>query len=896
METTIDEVIIEIDSSSASAATGLDNLKNSIDKLYISLDMTLNKLGKFNSALINVQSKVQSSSVSAGAGLDDLKNSIDKLYSSLDMILNKLGKFNSALVNMQSKAQNSAAFNVGSGLNLDVGATNINTSRYDKLAEKTQQISNYTSQARGKVSSLASAFNRVGRAVSSISSKIGNMINFFSKGTKKIKDGFDAITPRSKKFFDGSNVSRGLKKIMKYAFALFSIRGTYALLSSAANRWLSSTNAAAQQLSANIDYLKFAAGSALAPVIEYLVNLVYSLLKGIQKVAYALTGVNIFAKATASSMASTAKSAKEAAKSLAPFDELNVIDFNKSSGGGGGGVGPSLDLSKMDDTTNSILEAIKRGDWYGVGMEIGKKINEALEKIDWNPIKERARQIATNIADLINGFVDGTDWSLVGRTVGEGINTGLIFADTFLTRTNFENIGRSIGELLNSGIKTLDWKLLGKTIADYFNMSIDTAYGFFKEFDFKTLGSSFSQSVNSMFENVEWDKAAQVLSDGIKGVFDFLTGFIKDLDWKQVVDAIGEFVVNIDWGGIVSSIFELLGTAAASLINLGQVIGNYIMEAFNGIGQFFNEAVEACGGDIVQGIFLGILEALRVLGQWIIDNIFKPFIDGFKNAFQIHSPSKVMEELGVNIIQGLFDGVKSLVGNVIQIATDIWNGFTGALSGMANWVNSTIIQPIANFFSQLWNNVTQIAKNIYKGFTGAISNIANWVNSTIIQPVINTFKNLWNTITGIFNNIKNAISTALSNLNIRIKLPHFSWTSTPIGGWIGDVLRALSLPASLPKLNISWYASGGFPKTGEIFAANEAGPEMIGKIGNKTTVANNDQITTAIAKATYEAVSKALFENQENEQQIVINLGNETLYKGMTRNRNQASNQYGITV
>lgn len=843
-----------------------------------------------------VMIEIDSNSDSAGAGLDNLKNSIDKLYSSLDMTLNKLGKFNSALTNMQSKAQSSSAFNLGSTPNLNVNTPDINTSGYDKLTTKTQQISSYTSQAREKVSSLVSVFGRVGGAVSSVSGKIGKMINFFSKGTKKIKDGFDSITHKSNKFFDGNSVTSGLKKLMKYAFALFSIRGTYALLNSAANRWLSSSNAAAQQLSANIDYLKFAAGSALAPVIEYLVNLVYSLLKGIQKVAYALTGVNIFAKATASSMGSTAKSAKEAAKSLAPFDELNVIDFNKSSGGGGGGVGPSLDLSQMDDTTNSILEAIKRGDWYGVGMEIGKKINEALGKIDWNPIKERARQIATNIADLINGFVDGTDWSLLGRTVGEGINTGLIFTDTFLTRTNFENIGRSIGELLNSEIKTLDWKLLGKTIADYYNMGIDTAYGFFKEFDFKTLGSSFSQSINSMFQNIKWDKAAQALSDGIKGVFDFLTGFIRDLDWKQVVDAIGEFVVNIDWGGIVSSIFELLGTAAASLINLGQVIGNYIMEAFNGIGKYFEEAVEACGGDIVQGIFLGILEALRVLGQWIIDNIFKPFIDGFKNAFQIHSPSKVMEELGVNIIKGLFDGVKSLVGNVIQIATDIWNGFTGALSGMANWVNSTIIRPIANFFSNLYNNVIQIARNIYNGFTNAISNIANWVNSRIIQPVINTFRNLFNTVTNIFSNIKNAISNALSNLNIRIKLPHFTWTSQPASGWVASILRALSLPTSLPKLNISWYASGGFPKTGELFAANEAGPEMIGKIGNRTTVANNDQITTAIAKATYEAVSKALFENQENEQQIVINLGNETLYKGMTRNRNQASNQYGITV
>ena len=843
-----------------------------------------------------VMIEIDSNSDSAGAGLDNLKNSIDKLYSSLDMTLNKLGKFNSALTNMQSKAQSSSAFNLGSSPNLNVNTPDINTSGYDKLTAKTQQISTFTSQAREKVSSLTSAFSRVGGAVSSVSGKIGKMINFFSKGTKKIKDGFDSITHKSNKFFEGGNISRGLKKLAKYAFALFSIRGTYALLNSAANRWLSSSNAAAQQLSANIDYLKFAAGSALAPVIEYLVNLVYSLLRGIQKVAYALTGVNIFAKATASSMSSTAKSAKEAAKSLAPFDELNVIDFGKDSGGGGGAVGPNLDLSQMDNTTNDILEAIKRGDWYGVGMEIGKKINEALEKIDWNPIKERARQIATNIADLINGFVDGLDWSLVGRTVGEGINTGLIFADTFLTRTNFENIGRSIGEYLNSSIKTLDWKLLGKTIADYYNMGIDTAYEFFKTFDFKTLGSNFSASINSMFQNIKWDKAAQALSDGIKGVFDFLIGFIRDLDWKQVLDAIGEFITNIDWGGIVSSIFELLGTAAASLINLGQVIGNYIMEAFNGIGQYFDKTIEECGGNIVEGIFLGILEALRALGQWIIDNIFKPFIDGFKNAFQIHSPSKVMEKLGTNIIQGLFDGVKSLVGNVIQIATDIWNGFTGALSGMANWVNSTIIRPIANFFSNLYNNVIQIARNIYNGFTNAISNIANWVNSRIIQPVINTFRNLFNTVTNIFSNIKNAISNALSNLNIRIKLPHFSWTSTPIGGWMGDVLRALSLPASLPKLNISWYASGGFPKTGELFAANESGPEMVGRIGNKTAVANNDQITTAIAKSTYEAISKALLENQENKQPIIINLGNETLYKGMTRNRNQASNQYGITV
>jgi hypothetical protein len=45
------------------------------------------------------------------------------------------------------------------------------------------------------------------------------------------------------------------------------------------------------------------------------------------------------------------------------------------------------------------------------------------------------------------------------------------------------------------------------------------------------------------------------------------------------------------------------------------------------------------------------------------------------------------------------------------------------------------------------------------------------------------------------------------------------------------------------------YANGGFPSVGEIFVASEQGAEMVGKIGNKTAVANNDQIANAIAKA-----------------------------------------------
>ena len=53
-------------------------------------------------------------------------------------------------------------------------------------------------------------------------------------------------------------------------------------------------------------------------------------------------------------------------------------------------------------------------------------------------------------------------------------------------------------------------------------------------------------------------------------------------------------------------------------------------------------------------------------------------------------------------------------------------------------------------------------------------------------------------------------------------------------------------PPSVPKINVRWYASGGFPEVGQLFIAREAGAEMVGSIGGRTAVANNDQIVEGI--------------------------------------------------
>ncbi|MEG1754248.1 MAG: hypothetical protein RR234_10080, partial [Christensenella sp.] len=51
--------------------------------------------------------------------------------------------------------------------------------------------------------------------------------------------------------------------------------------------------------------------------------------------------------------------------------------------------------------------------------------------------------------------------------------------------------------------------------------------------------------------------------------------------------------------------------------------------------------------------------------------------------------------------------------------------------------------------------------------------------------------------------------------------------------------------------------------------ANEAGPELVGNIGNRTAVANNDQITSGIEQAVYRAMMSVM--SQQQERPILVN-------------------------
>lgn len=78
-----------------------------------------------------------------------------------------------------------------------------------------------------------------------------------------------------------------------------------------------------------------------------------------------------------------------------------------------------------------------------------------------------------------------------------------------------------------------------------------------------------------------------------------------------------------------------------------------------------------------------------------------------------------------------------------------------------------------------------------------------------------------------------------------------------------------NIQSVINQLTVAGYATGGFPSIGELFYAREAGPELVGTIGGRNAVVNNDQIVQAVSTGVANAVSKVLGSGGQSFQLII---------------------------
>lgn len=263
------------------------------------------------------------------------------------------------------------------------------------------------------------------------------------------------------------------------------------------------------------------------------------------------------------------------------------------------------------------------------------------------------------------------------------------------------------------------------------------------------------------------------------------------LDMLSTCEGAGEAVSESTALGLFNNLQVVEDAASGTVTLINDTIGEKVLEVTPTLVENF----EAMGVNLSEGLLEGagvkMKEDKQKWYQWAL----WPW-NWFKSRNKIASPSRLFHLGGGYIAEGLLNGVN---GGVLQ--KDYDNIF-GRISDALESVKGTI-------------------KSIINGILGFIEKMANGV-------------------------VK-GINSVIGDLN-RLQIDAPKWVTDLTGiDKFGFNIKTLST-ISIPRL-----AEGGFPEQGQLFIAREAGAEMVGNIGRRTAVANNDQIVTGIAGGVAEA-------------------------------------------
>jgi len=137
-----------------------------------------------------------------------------------------------------------------------------------------------------------------------------------------------------------------------------------------------------------------------------------------------------------------------------------------------------------------------------------------------------------------------------------------------------------------------------------------------------------------------------------------------------------------------------------------------------------------------------------------------------------------------------------------------------------------------------------------------VANAFQNISYTIAGHFADVTSRVANTLTGMYDVGRNAAQAFANGLrSVHIDTPHLVTTSYS-EYVIGDSR------ITVPNLSVQWYARGGFPPNGQLFMAGENGPEMVGQMGSRNAVVNNEQIVDGIRDGVYDGIMSALADSQ----------------------------------
>lgn len=374
-------------------------------------------------------------------------------------------------------------------------------------------------------------------------------------------------------------------------------------------------------------------------------------------------------------------------------------------------------------------------------------------------------------------------------------------------------------------------------------------------------GGAGGANVGDMFEEVAIDEKWKSLGDKlkpviegikltIKGLVDFIAGAFTG-DWERAFlglanitrgffDTVNGLVDMLIWmlDGCIAQINQVIQGLIDTLgmHKVGQVVVAIIETVWITIRSFVQ---------VAQVLLDGLGEAIASL----LEGDFKGAWDALK---------EIVPEIG-QVLSENGDAVKEAFRKIGEDANEAETEVTSAISEMNSGASSEMSQMQANW-STSWSS---IASDTNAQTSGILGTVAGWAQSI----------GAW-------------VSNALGRINSLSQAIAGVGAMAPTGTVGGAIFSG-----------IFGFADGGIPTTGSLFWAGEAGPELVGQIGGRTTVTNTDMFGQALDGQTNAILGALNILNRTvQDKDTDISLDGMSLARGMYQYNKRVSAQHGKSM
>lgn len=377
------------------------------------------------------------------------------------------------------------------------------------------------------------------------------------------------------------------------------------------------------------------------------------------------------------------------------------------------------------------------------------------------------------------------------------------------------------------------------------------------------------------------------------------------------------------------------GTLASSVVSSDDV------DNAEGLADALSDVQEQINGTSFDSSFDGIYNSLKEVWQWLTTDGFKLFQDGFNEAVNIGSDIWSLifgdEDEKYTGLKNLTDRIQNLFGedfvNFFKgVGEDIYNIFNGNETEQYNALVrlndrfKSLFGDLGEDWSDFWQG---IGEGIYKFANGDLLGGLEKINSMfegLFGDLGKGWSNFWQNVgAGLYEmthadelkeiDLSSKYGTAIglaqldSNEYMRSGYdPSEAWNMAleKNGLTSNEALYAVKQFSTydpqeayeellknglinspdtwggLGLLALKKYADGGFPDYGDLFIANEQGPELVGTIGNRTAVANSSSIETAIYNAVRSAMSDSTG-GQSADIHVTVDIDGDTVGEAVAR-------------